>query len=144
MIDSRGRRVIQLDELTLKQKEYFLKNIWNGVGSREYPDVPDFIFGEASKYHDFAYFRGGDENDRKEADRDFFHRAHSAVRKQPLLKRPFYYVLSYTYFYSLKKLGGKAWEYYPAPAKNWNEWLAHVNTFFDREPQFPRPPKFQE
>lgn len=130
MIDERGRQVLQYEELTPEQKKFFLEHVWNGVGSREYPDVPDFIFSEASIYHDFAYFRGGDEKDRKKADKEFLHRAHHAVRKQPKWKQPYYYLLTALYYFGLKKLGKKAFEYYPAPAKDWDEFMAHVSTYF--------------
>jgi hypothetical protein len=137
--------VLLYDDLTQKQKDFFLKYIWNGVGSREYPKPPQLIFREASIYHDFGYFRGGPESLRKEVDREFFHKAHSAVRRLPIAQRPFYYAMSYIYFYGLKKLGSKAWELYPEPAKTWEEFLNRVYAYFDRNPgQAGRPPKWVE
>jgi hypothetical protein len=133
------------NDLTQKQRDWFLTYVWNGVGSREYIKPPQLIFEEASKWHDFGYFRGGNEDLRKEVDREFFHKAHSAVRKQPIAQRPFYYAMSYVYFYGLKKLGSKAWELYPEPAKTWEEFVDRVFAFFDREPdRKDRPPNWVE
>lgn len=135
--------MLEFDNLTKLQKEFFLEFIWNGVGSREFAKPPQLIFANASVYHDFAYFRGGNESDRKIADKDFFHRSHSSTRKQHTYTRPFYYVMSYVYFYGLKKIGGKAWEYYDAPAQNWKEFLDHVYAYFDRSPNMKgRPPEY--
>lgn len=129
------------EDLSVKQKDFFLKYIWNGVGSREFVKPPALIFDEPSMYHDFAYFRGGTDEDRKQADKEFFHKAHDEVRKKAVWQRPFYYTMSYVYFYGLKKLGGKAWEYYDKPADTWEEFLAHVYAYFDREPKLKgRPP----
>ena len=137
--------MLEYDNLSQKQKDFFDKSIWNGVGSRDFFINPhDLIFKEASKYHDFAYWRGGPEELRIKADKDFFHRAHSAVRKQSLLKRPFYYATSYVYFYFLKIGGKRAFEYYERPADTWEELLARVNFYFDENPKKEgRPPKYK-
>lgn len=60
MIDQRGRKVLDYSELSTKQLNFFLKYIWNGVGSREYIRPPQFIFSEASKSHDFFFFFVGE------------------------------------------------------------------------------------
>lgn len=102
---------LSYDKLTKKQKEFFLEHIWNGVGSSHFfIDPHDLIFKEASVYHDFYYWRGGPEELRHMADKDFFHRCQSAIRKLPMKRRPFYYIAAYTYYFTLKILGKAAWE----------------------------------
>jgi hypothetical protein len=116
---------IQYSDLTLKQKEFFLEHIWNGVGSDSFIKPPPLIFLEASKYHDCLEWAGGTEEDREWAIKDFFHKAHEAVRAQSVWKRPYYYLLSYTYYYFLRKLDGFTWEYYPKPAQTWTGLVKH-------------------
>lgn len=124
------------DDLTNDQREWFLKYLWNGVGSNSLPlKPPAFVFSEASKYHDYSSFSGGDEQDRIEASKEFFHKAHSTIRKQPLRKRPFYYLISYIYYRVLKKVDGITWSYYERPASNWFEFIQRVKDYFYKEHQ---------
>lgn len=117
-------KILQYEELTPEQKEYFLKNIWNGVGSREFPiDPHDLIFGPASVLHDFEYWRGGNESYRIAADKTFLKNCLSLVKKQPKYKQPFYYVAAYVYYCFLTTLGKYAFEYSTEPAKTWEELL---------------------
>jgi hypothetical protein len=133
---------LQYSDLTPKQLDYFLKYIWNGVGSREFVKPPQLIFSEASKLHDFQYFRGGTDSDRKASDKDLLHHMHDAVRAQKLYIRPIYYFLAAIYYIVLSKLGKVAWEYYDKPAQTWDEFLYHLDAYFDREPNKKRPPAF--
>lgn len=143
MISELDKVGLVYDKLTAKQKSYFKQYIWNGVGSRSFFVNPhDLIFKEASIYHDFYYWRGGPIELISLADRDFFHRCHSAVRKQPAYKRPFYYATSYVYFSFLKLLGKVAWEYAEKPCQTWEELLERVNLYYDENPKEQRPPKY--
>ncbi len=102
---------ISFDNLTKEQQNFFKEHIWNGVGSRHFFLNPhDLKFKEASIYHDFYYWRGGPEELRKLADKDFFHRCHSAISKLPRKRRAFYYIAAYVYYFSLKIFGKAAWE----------------------------------
>lgn len=132
---------IRYGDLTPKQKEYFDKHIWNGVGSREYFLNPhDLIFKEPSKWHDCDYFVGGPDLRRKMADKDFLYRCHQEVKKQSLIKRPFYYVMAAIYHYCLKRFSRPAWELYVHPARNWSELIKHFNSYLMRENlDFPPP-----
>lgn len=113
------------ENLTDNQRKFFLSYIYNGVGSDSLPKPPPLIFAKAAEFHDFAAFRGGTEEDRLASEKEFFHKCHDAVREQPLLKRPFYYVISYIYYYILRKADRFTWEYYPAPAEDWKHFIAH-------------------
>jgi len=107
-LDSYG---LSYDTLTEKQKKFFKEHIWNGVGSSHFFINPhDLIFKEASLYHDFWYWRGGNSKLRKMADKDFLHRCHDSIRKLPMKRRAFYYIAAYVYYFTLKILGSKAWE----------------------------------
>jgi hypothetical protein len=124
---------LQFDKLTDTQKTFFLEELWNGVGSRSYPiDPPDSIFKGPSIYHDFWYFRGGPDELRKMADLDFYYRCLDKIkeRKKPLHK-PFFYILAFIYYYGLKFLGKKAWEYHEKPAKTWDEFISRSQKFIN-------------
>jgi len=126
--------MLYYEELTSNQLAFFLEKIWNDIGSQELPiKPPPLIFSEASKPHDYYYFSGGARKNRKWSDKEFLHRAHDAVRLQPIYKRPFYYMMAYVYYYSLKKLGKISWEKYPAPAKDWKEFIERVRAFYKRD-----------
>lgn len=136
---------LSFDKLTEKQKNYFARFIWNGVGSRNFFINPhDLIFKEASLYHDFYYWRGGPIELKALADKDFFHRCHSAVRKQPLWKRPFYYFVAVIY-YKFLALGKIAWEYGEKPCQTWQELLANFYQYHEDNPKVrPKPPIYRE
>jgi len=122
MISELDKIGLAYDSLSKAQKDYFLEHIWNGVGSSHFFINPhDLIFKEASIYHDFYYWRGGSDELRKLADKDFFHRCHEKIRKLPKKRRPFYYISAYVYYFTLKILGKTAWEKRPLPCQTWEE-----------------------
>jgi len=122
------------DNLTTAQRQFFLKYLYNGVGSGSFPiKPPRFVFSNAAKYHDFASWSGGTEKDRIEASREFFHKAHDTIRQQPWRKQPFYYFISYVYYRILKKVDGMSWSYFTAPAKDWTEFIDHVRQYYIQE-----------
>lgn len=128
MITELDKIGLSYDNLTKEQKEFFLRHIWNGVGSNHFFINPhDLIFKEASIYHDFYYWRGGTDLIRKMADKDFFHRCHSKIRELPKRRRPFYYAAAYVYYYTLKLLGKHAWEK-GATCQTWQELLVRFNS----------------
>jgi len=118
------------DNLTTAQRDFFLKYLWNGVGSDNLPKPPSFIFSDASKYHDFSSFSGGTEADRQAGSHEFFWKCHDAVRLQPMWKRPFYYLMSYIYYFILIRVDSFSWSYFEAPAQNWAEFIDHVKQFY--------------
>ncbi|CAB4141259.1 hypothetical protein UFOVP410_98 [uncultured Caudovirales phage] len=128
---------LSYDSLTENQKAYFLKYIWNGVGSRHFFINPhDLIFKEASVYHDFYYWRGGPLTLKKLADKDFLHRCHHSVRQQPRYKQIlFYYPIAGIYYFFLK-FGKKAWEKRVTPCKTWEELLEQFYTKNKNSPKY--------
>lgn len=122
--------MIQLSDLTKDQLLYFTTNIYNGVGSREFFINPhDLIFSPAAMEHDFAYWRGGPDNLRKIADKEFLQHCLVLSKQHTGIRRVFYTNTSYVYYTFLVLLGKYAWEYYDAPANTWEEFLEHFNKY---------------
>lgn len=125
MITIYDKKYLQLTDLTPDQYSYYMKNIYNGVGSRSYSINPrDFIFKKAAEYHDFRYISGGTENNRLESDLEYDLWAKKAIQDEPnIFLRNFYKLVHKIYFYVLQKLGKNAWEYYDEPSKTWDEFI---------------------
>ena len=118
---------LELEDLTPEQYQYFLRNVWNGVGSQEYAiKPPELCFALPSVRHDFYYWRGGTEADRLAADRRFLADALVEARRYRGVQRAFYVNAAYLYFYGLRALGTKAFEYGERPCQTWDELLARV------------------
>lgn len=125
---------LQLEDLTPEQFQYFKQNIYNGVGSREFPINPrDFIFKKAALRHDFYYFRLGDDNVRYQADLQYKEDGLAAIKEQPRWKQPFYRLVHHIYCFFLFKLGPYAWEYGPQPVKTWEQYLQSYNNYLVRK-----------
>lgn len=123
-----------LTDLTPTQLEFFLKYVYNGVGSDELGiDPPDSIFKGAAKGHDFRCFVGGTDHDRIESDKEFLKDCLDRINKSPVWKRPLYKILAYVYYFALWMGSKYAWEYYDKPAENWEEFIKHVIAYHDRE-----------
>lgn len=124
---------LKYENLTEEQKIYFLKYIYNGVGSREFFINPhDLIFKEAAKIHDFEYFVGGTEERRLIIDRNFLDDCLFAANKRPFLRRQLYKIVAYVYYFFLMMLGRFAWEYYPEPADTWEEFLSRYKLYLNK------------
>lgn len=121
---------LEFEDLTEDQIAVF----WNGVGSQHYSvKPPDLIFAEASKEHDFYYWRGGDSSDRKYADTKFYKECKLAANQyfDKWYKLPgwlMYCGVAYIYYLGLRNLGSKAFEYKPK-VKTWEELLARLNEY---------------
>lgn len=118
---------LKFEDLTDEQINYF----WNGVGSDHFfLNPPDLIFGEASKRHDFAYWMGATEQDRKDADERFYLEGWKATLKNNhKILRPFYFFMSWFYFKVLGLIGNKAFEYCTEEEKpkTWEELKARID-----------------
>jgi hypothetical protein len=100
------RYKLTLNSLTPEQYKYFKENIYNGVGSDEFPINPhDLIFKRPAEFHDFCYWRGGTKEDLKIADNRFLKLCLKRVKKEKKYTRPFYYCVAYVYYYFLVALG---------------------------------------
>ena len=84
-----------------------IKIISNGCGSRYFIlDVPEFVFHDSCDKHDFHYWRGGTEADRKKADKEFYSDMKIDAQFQPWWKRLFLKGMAWLYYLSVR-LGGK-------------------------------------
>lgn len=122
MLDLDKEYKLNLDDLTPKQYKRFMSEIYNGVGSNDvdFIDPHDLIFKKAAEYHDFAYWRGGTDEDRRICDYIFLLHCLEATRKEKWYYRPFYYGASYVYYLALVLFGRYAFEYKDEPSPHWD------------------------
>jgi len=101
--------MLEFSDLTQEQIDF----IANGCGAKgSWIKVPDFIFGNSCKRHDFAYWRGGNEDDRRNADEELY--ADMELRVQMLnsmYKRLFYRAIVYIYKRAVWIRGSKNFQY---------------------------------
>lgn len=124
----RSKKVIELNELTAEQLNYFLKYGYNGCGSRQFTKVPDFIFSLAAVTHDWRYFSMATEEDREFADKEFLDLMLYLAKKQPIYKQGYYRIIAYIYYLAVRLLGKYAFEYSNTAPKTWEE----IKTRIDR------------
>jgi len=96
-------------DLTRVQK----KQICNGCGSKGgFINPPEFLFHASCNHHDFYYWRGGTEEDRKKAD-DAFYRfmGLDIVNEDSRFKRMYYSMWAYTYYKAVRVFGKKYFSY---------------------------------
>lgn len=104
-----------LKNLSKQEYKFFIKNIWNGVGSEYLPKPPPFIFKRASIRHDFLYWAGGCKKERKEADLIFLEECIRACNckkyRFKIFKKIIYILIAFLYWISLRIIGGLSFEY---------------------------------
>ena len=85
-----------------------VKKICNGCGGKgSWVPVPQFIFHASCEHHDFNYWLGGTEADRKKADKQFYQAMKKDIKDEPWWKRPWYHILAYTYYKAVRIKGGE-------------------------------------
>ena len=100
--------MLKYSELTDPQKLY----ICNGCGGKGgLIDPPEFIFNSSCNQHDFYYWRGGSEDDRKNADDSFYNHMMDKVKNTPWYKFYVYKALAWTYYKAVRISGKKFFEY---------------------------------
>ena len=90
--------MLKFSELTPFQK----KAISNNINSL---NAPNFLSSALLSQHDFYYWRGGSEQDRKMADDTFYKYMNKDVSEQVWWKRPYLNVQSYVYYKRLRLFG---------------------------------------
>lgn len=99
---------VRFRDLTEDQK----KLICNGCGPKGgYFKPPNFIFKDSCNHHDFNYWLGYTEKDRKKADLQFYQAMKRAIKLQPWYKRFYYYIVAYIYYRSVRYFGKSAFNY---------------------------------
>ena len=99
---------IRFRDLTDSQK----KSICNGCGGKGgFINTPQFLFKADCNQHDFNYWLGCTEADRKKADKQFYSAMKDDVKRQPVMKRPFLYMVAFIYYKAVRVCGIKFFHY---------------------------------
>ena len=96
--------------LTPEQKE----KICNGCGAKGgWVKPPNFIFNASCDHHDFLYWLGNTEADRKYADKAFYKKMKEDIndRSYNWSKRLWYRMWSWSYYRAVRLFGKKAFYY---------------------------------
>ena len=96
--------MIKYADLTLTQKAF----ICDGCGGKGgLINPPEFLFHASCNHHDFLYWRGGTEEDRKAADDAFYELMKEDIAECSWYLRPHYHLWAYTYYKSVRLIGKK-------------------------------------
>ena len=100
--------MLHFHELTEEQK----KKICNGCGAKGgWFDPPEFLFHASCNQHDFYYWRGGSEADRKKADEAFYRYMQIDANRYSGLKRLKYLAIAYIYYKAVRIFGRRHFYY---------------------------------
>lgn len=101
--------ILKFSDLTDKQKNI----LCNGCGPKAWGGLqpPQFIFVASCDQHDFYYWRGGIEEDRKKADREFYAAMLTDVKNASWYKKPHYHIWAGAYYLAVRVGGGLAFTY---------------------------------
>ena len=102
---------LRFEDLTAKERAW----LCNGCGPKlliPVDLVPEFVFHAACERHDFDYWRGGSESDRKAADVRFRRAMLDACQRCPgWWSRAWHRWLAWRYYTGVRWLGGRAFSY---------------------------------
>jgi hypothetical protein len=73
--------------------------------------VPDFIFTASCNHHDFNYWLGCTEEDRKRADLQFYRAMKADVGRVAWFRRPLLHFLAWRYYRAVRRWGASAFHY---------------------------------
>lgn len=108
MIQNKPTQPLRYSDLSTQDKI----NICNGCGRKGgWFNPPEFLFHASCNQHDFYYWRGGTEEDRKEADDLFYKFMKQDVAEGNWYIRPFHYLVAFTYYTAVRISGKKAFQY---------------------------------
>jgi hypothetical protein len=98
-----------------------IKKICNGCGGKGgWFDPPDFMFEASCDHHDFNYWLGCSEADRKKADQGFYEAMKRDVTNLPWFRKPLAYWLAFNYYMAVR-ICGKDFFYYAEKKRGWND-----------------------
>lgn len=100
--------MIGYSDLTQEQK-YSICNGCGGKGGIINP--PEFLFHASCNQHDFYYWRGGTELDRKKADDAFYEMMKVDAGKEQGIKKLHYLTWAYVYYKAVRLVGSKFFNY---------------------------------
>jgi len=100
--------MLKYKQLNSSQK----KSICNGCGGKgSFIKVPNFLFEASCNHHDFKYWLGCTENDRKKADNSFYEWMKVDISNAKWYKKPYYHVWAFTYYLAVRAFGSKFFHY---------------------------------
>lgn len=102
--------MLNYSDLTTQQKN----SIVNGCGKKGgFIKPPNFIFKASCNQHDFYYWRGCTEEDRKKADKSFYEYMKIDIkdRDYSFFKKSWYRLWAYSYYKAVRIFGKKAFYY---------------------------------
>ena len=106
--------MLKYSDLNQVQKNF----VCNGCGGKGgIIDPPEFIFNASCNQHDFYYWRGCSEEDRKIADDSFYKFMRETISKEKWYLRPHYHLWAYAYYREVR-LSGKKFFHYGERMKN--------------------------
>ena len=120
--DNRKATPLRFRNLTVFEKTV----LCNGCGSKGgWFNPPDYVFPESCNQHDFNYWIGGTEEDRKKADLQFYTSMKEAVAATSFWLRWYYYGAAWRYYQAVYWMGKKHFE---TKIKTWEDLEEAVNT----------------
>jgi len=100
--------MLRYKDLTPEQR----KQICNGCGTKGgLIKVPNFIFKASCNQHDFYYWRGGSERDRKIADKAFYKAMREDIKSVKWNLKPYYHIWAFGYYRAVRFFGKKYFNY---------------------------------
>ena len=95
-------------DLTPEQKD----KICNGCGVKGlFIKVPDFLFKASCDHHDYLYYCGYSEADRKKADDSFYKFMRVDIKNAKIYLKPFYHIWAFFYYLAVRTFGKKYFYY---------------------------------
>ena len=88
------------------------KAICNGCGGKGgLINPPEFLFHASCNHHDFRYWRGCTEADRKDADDSFYKWIKVDIAISKWYLKPYYHLWAYTYYKAVRLFGSEYFYY---------------------------------
>jgi len=88
------------------------KLICNGCGVKGWiVKLPNFLFKASCNQHDFYYWRGCTELDRKLADTEFYGWMKADIEDTAWYLKPLYHIWAYAYYLAVRLFGSKYFSY---------------------------------
>lgn len=121
--------MLKYSNLTIEQKKF----VSNGCGGKGgWINPPEFIFHEDCNEHDFDYWLGCTEEDRKKKDKAFYKRMKKDIQKyKSFIKKAHYHIWAWTY-YKAVRLVGKKFFYYASRQKTMEDLVREMHTESER------------
>ena len=114
--------MLEYKQLTDKQKQF----ICNGCGGKGgFINPPEFLFNACCNHHDFLYYRGCTEDDRKKADDKFYQLMKEDINLSSWYMKPHYHLWAFTYYQSVRLIGKKFF-YYADKPKEMNDLILDI------------------